>query len=203
MGRGNWPRSDATACQRSFERSAEIILRDIHSEPANGSMLAERAPRADETSVREPALCSHGKARVTAGAQHIAHAELPRQAADDRTLPGLSATLMILFWTMVCIACVIRTGNARRRRTASSSSSDGQPLTSFCRHQIGGRHRILNREIDADAADRRHRMRGVADAKQPGTGPAVQPVDRHRQQLDVVPRLHVGHSRSSGPAPSR
>ena len=29
------------------------------------------------------------------------------------------------------IACVARTGNSRRSRTASSSSSGGQPLTSF------------------------------------------------------------------------
>jgi hypothetical protein len=36
------------------------------------------------------------------------------------------------------------------------------------RQQVGGRDRVLHREIDADAADRRHRMRGIADAQQPG-----------------------------------
>ena len=31
---------------------------------------------------------------------------------------------------------------------------------------VGSRHRILDGEIDADSADRRHRMRGIADADQ-------------------------------------
>ena len=78
---------------------------------------------------------------------------------------------MMLFCTTTCIACVIRIGNSRRRRTASSSSSDGRPLDQLRRQQIGGRDRVLNREIDADAADRRHRMRGVADAEQPRARP--------------------------------
>ena len=44
---------------------------------------------------------------------------------------------------------------------------------------IGRRDRVLNREIDADAADRRHRMRGVADAQKPRLVPKRQPVDRN------------------------
>jgi len=31
---------------------------------------------------------------------------------------------------------------------------------------VGRRHGVLNREIDADAADRRHGVRGIADAQQ-------------------------------------
>src|SRR6266704_1120598 len=37
----------------------------------------------------------------------------------------------------------------------------------FFREQIGSRNGILDSEIDADAACRRHRMRRIADAKQP------------------------------------
>ena len=101
----------------------------------------------------------------------------------------------MLFCTTTCIRCVIRTGNSRRRRTASSSSSGGHPFASFDGQQVGGRDRVLHREVDADAADRRHRMRGVADAQQPRPRPALQPVDRDRQQLDVVPALHVSEPR--------
>ena len=104
--------------------------------------------------------------------------------------PGFSATLMMLFCTTTCIRCVILTGNSRRRRTASSSSSDGQP-PQLCCQQVRGRDRVLHGEIDADAANRRHRMRGIADAQQAGPRPALQPIDRDREQLDVVPALHV------------
>jgi len=35
----------------------------------------------------------------------------------------------------------------------------------FCGQQVSGRDRVLNRKVDADAADRRHRVRGIANAK--------------------------------------
>src|SRR5262245_37014539 len=38
------------------------------------------------------------------------------------------------------------------------------PLAQRIQQNIGCRHRVLNREIDADAADRRHRVRRVSDA---------------------------------------
>jgi hypothetical protein len=41
------------------------------------------------------------------------------------------------------------------------------------------RHRILDGEIDADAANRRHRMRRVADAQQSRPVPFPQTVDFH------------------------
>jgi hypothetical protein len=34
--------------------------------------------------------------------------------------------------------------------------------------QVRRRDRVLDREVDPDAADRRHRVRGIADAEQPG-----------------------------------
>ena len=52
---------------------------------------------------------------------------------------------------------------------------------------VRGRDRVLDREIDADAADRRHRVRRVADAQQPRPVPLRQAVDLDGQQLDVVP----------------
>jgi len=43
----------------------------------------------------------------------------------------------------------------------------GRHIAGFERpgQDIGRRDRILHGEIDADAADRRHRMRGIADAE--------------------------------------
>ena len=38
-------------------------------------------------------------------------------------------------------------------------------------------------------------MRGVADAEQARTGPALQAIDRHRQEFHVVPAFHVRDSR--------
>jgi hypothetical protein len=65
---------------------------------------------------------------------------------------------------------------------------------------IGRRDRVLNREIDADAADRRHRMRGVADAQKPRLVPKRQAVDRDGQKLDVVEAFEfvnaIGEERS-------
>ena len=52
---------------------------------------------------------------------------------------------------------------------------------------VGGGDRVLHREVDADAAERRHGMRGVADAEQAQAVPARHAVDRDGQKLDLVP----------------
>ncbi len=49
------------------------------------------------------------------------------------------------------------------------------------------RHRILDREIDADSADRRHGVGSIADAEQAGPMPGLKPVDGNGEQFDVVP----------------
>jgi hypothetical protein len=49
------------------------------------------------------------------------------------------------------------------------------------------RNCILYREINADAADRRHRMGGVSDAEQAGKTPALQAVDLHRKEGNLLP----------------
>src|SRR5205823_13933731 len=46
---------------------------------------------------------------------------------------------------------------------------------------------VLNSEIDADAADRRHCMSGIADHQQTRPPPLLQPIDGNRQELDIVP----------------
>src|SRR5260221_6863596 len=56
------------------------------------------------------------------------------------------------------------------------------------RHQdVGGGDRILDGEVDADAADRRHGVRRVADAQEARPVPAAQAVDSDGEQLDVAP----------------
>ena len=42
---------------------------------------------------------------------------------------------------------------------------------------VGGRHGILNREVDSDAANRRHRVRRIADAQQARPIPVAQPIE--------------------------
>src|SRR5437773_2319184 len=55
------------------------------------------------------------------------------------------------------------------------------------RQQVGGGHRVLDREVDADAADGRHRVRGVAEAEHARPEPAREPVHAHGEQLHVLP----------------
>ena len=47
--------------------------------------------------------------------------------------------------------------------------------------QVRRRHGILNGEVDADAADGRHRVRRVADAKQARPVPLTKTIDENRQ----------------------
>ena len=52
-------------------------------------------------------------------------------------------------------------------------------------------HRILNREIDADTADRGHGVGRIADAEQAGKTPAAQAVDLDWKERDLIPRLDL------------
>ena len=61
---------------------------------------------------------------------------------------------------------------------------------------VGGRDRVLDREVDADAADRRHGVRGIADREQPGPVPAGQPVELHGQQVQVADLVELGEVES-------
>ena len=55
------------------------------------------------------------------------------------------------------------------------------------RQDVRRRHGILDGEVDADAADRRHRVRGVADAQESRAVPPGEAVHANRQELHVVP----------------
>ncbi len=59
------------------------------------------------------------------------------------------------------------------------------------RQNVRRRHRVLNGEIDADPADRRHGVRSVADAEQARPVPLPQPVNRDGQELHIVPALDL------------
>jgi UDP-galactopyranose mutase len=52
---------------------------------------------------------------------------------------------------------------------------------------LGGRDRVLHGEVDPDPADRRHRVRGVAEAQEAVPVPAGEPVHLHVQHADVGP----------------
>ena len=90
-----------------------------------------------------------------------------------------------------CAACVALVGHRRRARTSSRSLSSRIPARSFDSEQVGRSDRVLDRQVDADAADRRHRVRRVADAEQARLRPLRQAIDGDGEQLDVVPRANV------------
>ena len=46
---------------------------------------------------------------------------------------------------------------------------------------------VLDREIDADAAGRRHGMGGIADAEEAGKMPALETIDPYREEFDLIP----------------
>ncbi len=66
---------------------------------------------------------------------------------------------------------------------------------------------VLHRHVDAHAADRRHRMRRIADAEEPRPPPFLQPIDRDAEQFDVVPGFQfadaVGQDTATSPRPVR
>src|SRR5262245_6204003 len=66
-------------------------------------------------------------------------------------------------------------------------------MPELVREQIGRRHRILYRQIDADAACGRHGVRGVADKEQPRTIPLSKPVHLHGEKLDFSPIINGAH----------
>jgi hypothetical protein len=59
---------------------------------------------------------------------------------------------------------------------------------------VGSSNGILHREVYADPAYGRHRMRRIADAEKTRHAPAFQPVDLDSKQLDIVPRVDFGRS---------
>jgi hypothetical protein len=79
------------------------------------------------------------------------------------------------------------TGSIRRACTPASRAIGIVAPRHRPRQDVRSRNRILNREVDADPAYRRHRVRCIADRQQAGPMPARQPVERYAQQLDIVP----------------
>jgi hypothetical protein len=59
---------------------------------------------------------------------------------------------------------------------------------------ISRRDRVLNRQIDADAADRRHGMRGVSNAQKRGLVPKRQPVDCDGQETHLIEAFEFVHA---------
>jgi hypothetical protein len=69
---------------------------------------------------------------------------------------------------------------------AKMIAADG-PLPERGGENVGSRDGILHGKVDADAADRRHRVGGVTDAQQPGPIPLAQAIDANGQEFDIVP----------------
>ena len=115
------------------------------------------------------------------------HLQKPTGPTADPAACGRARSRSHRSWMNTWTRCVARVGHSRRRCTARRSASCTRPARAAPASMIRGRHRVLNRQVDADAADRRHRVRRVADAQQPGPLPVAQPVDLHGQQLHVVP----------------
>ena len=64
----------------------------------------------------------------------------------------------------------------------------------FFREQVRRRDRILDGEIDPNAASRRHGMRRIADAKQSFATPIEQTIDLNGEQFDFRPVIQLRNS---------
>ena len=100
--------------------------------------------------------------------------------------PGWSRRPMIPSCAAFCPAWMTRVGNRRRRCTRASRPSTSLAARERAGEDVGGGDRVLDGEVDADAADRRHRVRRIADRQQPGPVPAGQPVERDAEQVEVL-----------------
>ena len=106
------------------------------------------------------------------------------------------ARLITLSCSTTWIRCVTRAGiraAAARARDRRWSARRAERLP----QQIRRRDRVLHRQVHADAADRRHRVRGIAEAQQAWPVPGREAVDRDGQQLDLVPVLRARPTRSA------
>ena len=83
----------------------------------------------------------------------------------------------------------VRGGTGRGLRLCSD---DDGVATKRLGEDIGRGDSILDGEVDADTADRRHGVGGVADAEEAGAVPGPQSIDPHGQELDVVPVAQLG-----------
>ena len=92
---------------------------------------------------------------------------------------------MIRSWANFCAPWMTRVGNSRRSCDLVEQRIDVVAARQRTGEDIRRRDRILDREIDADPADRRHGVGGIADREQPGPMPAGQPVERDGQQMQV------------------
>ena len=78
-------------------------------------------------------------------------------------------------------------GNCFAQRVHHRNRSGGCAALKCGRENIRRSYRVLNCEIDADAADWRHGVRCVADTEQSGAIPFLQTIDDHGEQFNVVP----------------
>jgi hypothetical protein len=138
-------------------------------------------PQADEArrgSMEKPHAAEHAEQQGSFKRPRLA--QIPIEEAVNSCLEGLRDTSGQLAAALNAGEQSFADGRIACMRRAEYRSEDARSS-----------HSILNREIDADAADRGHGMRGVADAQQAGKTPAAQAVDLDGKQGDLIPRLDL------------
>src|ERR1700686_2050007 len=86
----------------------------------------------------------------------------------------------------------MRVGNSRRAWTFWGGGFGGGTGGQNGDENICGGDGVLNGEIDADAADGRHGVGGVADAEEAAAGPVAQAIDGYGEKFDVGPIFQAG-----------
>ena len=186
--------------EKELSRAVEARIREGEARQARRE--PQRVGRALRTGDRisrfslepRPARC----ARVRAGRQvrpaapgtgsgpDSGRGDALRGAACTRGSPA-SAGAITAFWTASWIFWVTRVGQSRRFWTWARCSLSSRAGEQRCGENVGGGHRILDRQVDADAAHRRHGVGGIADAQQTRAPPGLEPVDLHVQELHLLP----------------
>jgi hypothetical protein len=69
---------------------------------------------------------------------------------------------------------------------------DVLPPSERASKRVGRGDSVLDGKVDPNPSNRRHCMSGVADRQQPRFVPASQPVELHRQQVEVADLIELG-----------
>ncbi len=121
------------------------------------------------------------------------HRESAEQANRERSLADRRTRLQQLADDVVLHGFLSALDHARGEQSAALHPAEQRPdVLAACERsgqRIGRSHCILDRQVDTDAADRRHGVCGVADGEQARPMPLPQPVERYTEQVEVLPAV--------------
>ena len=155
------------------EQFFEAIVQNLEAAMAEGGAAGERTrSRLTPRPIRRPGISRSTGKRSKSRAIERRLGRLRR--------PDCRVGQMIRSWISFCAPWMTRVGNMRRSCTWSSSGSTSSPRASGPARTFAAATASWIARLMPIAADRRHRVRGIADREQPRFRPGRQPVQLDR-----------------------